>query len=115
RVLATEPSRINDRLAAAAEAIQLPMLIEALVGVSDSINVTGVNRATVNKFGEGVNAICDFKEKLNQLIENHNRWQEIDIVFRRIEGLMANDYSELENSWADLKAMTEGQVVNIKE
>ena len=115
RVLATEPSRINDRLAAAAEAIQLPMLIEALVGVRNSIDVTGVNRATVNKFGDGVNAICDLKEKLNQLIENHNRWQEIDIVFRRIEGLMTNDYSELENSWVDLKAMTEAQVVNIQE
>src|SRR6185436_13332443 len=95
RVLATEPSRINDRLAAAADALQLPMLIDALVGVRTSVDVTGVNRTTVNKFGDGVNAICDLKEKLNQLIENHNRWQEIDIVFRRIEGLMANDYSEL--------------------
>lgn len=115
RVLATEPSRINDRLAAAAEAIQLPMLIDALVGVRTSIDVTGVNRATVNKFGDGVNAICDLKEKLNALIENHNRWQEIDIVFRRIEGLMTNDYSELEYSWPDLKPMTESQVANIEE
>ena len=115
RVLATEPSRINDRLAAAAEAIQLPMLIEALVGVRNSIDVTGVNREKVNKFGDGVNAICDLKEKLYELIENHNRWQEIDIDFRRIEGLMTNDYSELENSWPDLKVMTEAQVVNIRE
>jgi hypothetical protein len=115
RVLATEPSRINDRLAAAAEAIQLPMLIDALVGVRNSIDVTGVNREKVNKFGNGVNAICDLKEKLYELIENHNRWQEIDIDFRRIEGLMTNDYSELENSWPDLKAMTESQVVNIKD
>jgi len=115
RVLATEPSRINDRLAAAAEAIQLPMLIEALVGVRNSIDVTGVNREKVNKFGNGVNAICDLKDKLYELIENHNRWQEIDIVFRRIEGLMTNDYSELEISWPDLKAMTEAQVVNITD
>ena len=115
RVLATEPSRINDRLVVAAEAIQLPMLIEALVGVRNSIDVTGVNREKVNKFGNGVNAICDLKEKLYELIENHNRWQEIDIDFRRIEGLMTDDYSELENSWVDLKAMTEAQVLNVKE
>jgi hypothetical protein len=115
RVLATEPSRINDKLAAAAEALQLPMLIDALVGVRTSVDITGVNRATVNKFGDGVNAICDLKEKLDKLIGSHNCWQEIDIVFRRIEGLMTNDYSELENSWADLKTMAESQVVNIEE
>src|SRR6185436_18203896 len=99
----------------AADALQLPMLIDALVGVRTSVDVTGVNRATVNRFGDGVNAICDLKENLDKLIESHNRWQEIDIVFRRIEGLMTNDYSELENSWADLKTMTESQVVNNEE
>lgn len=115
RILATEPSRINDRLSAAAEALDLPVLVDALVGVRNSIDVTGVNRATVNKFGDGVNAIVDLKESLDQLIESHNRWQEIDIVLRRIEGVMTEDYSELEISWSDLRTMIESQVVHIEE
>ena len=115
RILATEPSRINDRLAMAADALQLPALINALRGVRNTIDVDGINRTTVKKFGDGVSAICDLKEKLDTLIESHNRWQEIDIELRRIEGQMTSDNSELENSWTELKSMIESQVVNVEE
>jgi TIR domain-containing protein len=115
RILAREPSRINDRLAMAAEALQLPALIHALIGVRNTIDVDGINRAAVKKFTDGVSAICDLKEKLDTLIENHNRWQEIDIELRRIEGQMTSDNSELEYSWTELKRMIEPQVVEVEE
>ncbi|HKB64677.1 MAG TPA: toll/interleukin-1 receptor domain-containing protein [Pyrinomonadaceae bacterium] len=107
RILATEPSRINDRLAAAADALQLPMLVAALVGVRKCVDGSGVNSSAVKKFGDGVDAICGLKANLESLIDSHNRWQEIDIILRRIDGNMANDYGELQYSWPDLKQLTE--------
>lgn len=109
RVLATEPSRINDRLSAAAEALPLPMLVEALTGVRNSLDKTRVNPVTVKKFVDGVQALDGLKTSLATLIVSHNTWQNVDIVIRRIEGNMAQDYSELEYSWSDLKTMTETQ------
>ncbi|MEA2175940.1 MAG: hypothetical protein QOD00_3532 [Blastocatellia bacterium] len=115
RILSTEPSRINDRLAAAAEALPLPMLIEALTKVRDSLDEGRVNALTVSKFVEGVNAIDKLKGNLNSLIDSHNKWQEIDIIIRRVEGNMAQDNSELEYSWPDLKVMTETQCDGYEE
>lgn len=109
RILATEPSRINDRLAVAAEALPLPMLVDALSRVCDSLDSGRVNAVTMNKFEEGVHAIEELKGQLDALIDSHNQWQEIDIIIRRIEGAMAIDNSDLEESWPELKAKTEAQ------
>ncbi len=115
RTLATEPSRINDRLSAAAAGLPLPMLVEALTGVRNSLDRARVNPVTVKKFVDGVHAIDGLKVNLTTLIDSHNVWQEVDIVLRRIEGNMAQDYSELEYSWNDLKAMTETQANGCEE
>jgi hypothetical protein len=109
RVLAVRPSQINACLAAAAETLPLPRLVEDLKEVSDSLDGARVSSVTVSKFAEGVRAIEQLKENLSALIESHNNWQEIDLEIRRIEGNMAADYSELEDSWADLKVLTESQ------
>jgi hypothetical protein len=109
RVLAVRPSQINACLAAAAEALPLPRLVEDLTRVRDSLDSGRVSSLTVSKFASGVEAIELLKENLNALIDSHNKWQEIDLEIRRIEGNMAADYSELEDSWADLKVLTESQ------
>jgi len=109
RVLAVRPSQINACLAAAAEALPLPRLVEDLTKVRDSLDNARVSSVTVGRFAEGVQAIEQLKENLNALIDSHNKWQEIDLEIRRIEGNMAADYSELEDSWADLKVLTVSQ------
>lgn len=108
RILATEPSRINDRLATAAEGLQLPTLINALVGVRNCVDAAALNSSAARKFGEGVTAICELKENLDSLIDNHNKWQQIDIVLRRVDGNIRASLSELKTSWEEeLKAPTE--------
>jgi hypothetical protein len=109
RVLAVRPSQINACLATAAEALPLPRLVEDLTKVRDSLDDARVSAVTVSRFAEGVQAIEQLKENLNALIDSHNKWQEIDLEIRRIEGNMAADYSELEDSWADLKVLTVSQ------
>jgi hypothetical protein len=112
RILASEPSRINDRLVEAAEGLPMDALIKALSEVRDTIDGARVNPATVKRFVDGLKAIKEMDESLNTLIDSHNKWQEIDIVLRRIEGNMRKDlmdFSELENSWDDLKASTDAQ------
>ncbi|HEV7858588.1 MAG TPA: toll/interleukin-1 receptor domain-containing protein [Pyrinomonadaceae bacterium] len=109
RVLAVRPSQINACLAAAAEALPLARLVEDLTKVRDSLDGARVSAVTMSRFVEGVQAIEQLKEKLNALIESHNKWQEIDLEIRRIEGNMAADYTELEDSWADLRVLTQSQ------
>jgi hypothetical protein len=103
RVLATEPSRINDKLAVAAEALQLSMLIDALKRVSSSLARASVRQSTLEKFEQGIGSLEQLHSGLNGLIDSHNEWQQIDGILRRIEGSLPTDLSDLQESWEDLR------------
>jgi hypothetical protein len=109
RILASEPVPINVRLVAAAQALQMPELIEALTKVLNSLDGAGVDPVTVEIFRDGVQAIKELNESLNKMIDSHNKWQEIDSILRLIEGNIAIDFSDLEYSWDELKTKTETQ------
>jgi hypothetical protein len=107
KILNTLPTRINERLDAAARGIYLPNLVDALIKVRDNLNKFDIDSARRDKFEKGVAALTDLNVSLILQIESHTKWQEIDVELRPIEAGIARDLTELEESWPDLKRMVE--------
>jgi len=106
---------INGKLAAAAEALRLSRLVDALTDVRKCLSGAGVNPDSARKFEDGVHALDGLKESLRLLIAHHNEWQEVDVILRLVDGNMAIDYSELESFWPELKQKTEAQLDGYQE
>lgn len=107
RVLAIQPSRINTRLNAAARAIRLPTLVEAITFVCDHLHDPGLDAAKVDQFQSGMRALTHLLHRLSALVDDHDAWQAVDLEMRRIEAVMGQDTGELEMSWPSLKALAE--------
>jgi len=104
-ILASQPSRLNDRLDEAARALPLRPLVNALTDVRNSLDQRNINPTTLQKFTTGVTALSELSASLNVLNDSHSKWQEIDLINRRIEGSIFRDTSDLEFSWDELKTM----------
>jgi hypothetical protein len=115
RVLATETSNINARLVGVAEGLPLKELKESLATVRDCIHAMGVNPTAFERLADGVQAIIKLSKSLDMMIASHNRWQYIDNHLRRIERNISSDFSELENSWDELKMLAETQCDGCEE
>jgi hypothetical protein len=106
RVLAIQPSQINTRLNDAARALRLPALVAALTSVRDQLAQLDLDVAKMRQFDAGVEALANLNQSLAALVDEHDRWQIVDLELRRIEAAMRNDTMELEMSWPSLKEMT---------
>jgi TIR domain-containing protein len=107
QVLFIQPVLINTRMNEAARALPLPSLVNALSGVSQTLDLAPVNPNTVRKFKSGVAALSNLHTELTSLIKEHDKWQEVDIELRRIEATLGQDLADLELSWSDLKKNTD--------
>ncbi len=107
RVLAVQPSRINTRLNAAARAIRLPALVEAISCVCENLLDLHLDAAKVGQFQSGMQALTHLLHRLSSLVDEHDAWQVVDLEMRRIEATMGQDTEELAMSWPDLKVMAE--------
>lgn len=115
RVLAIQPSRINTSLNTAAKALRLPTLAQTLTKIRDKLINTNLDAEKIEEFRTGVNALTELEKTLTELIESHDRWQEIDLELKRIQATLDKDTFELELFWLDLKAMVEVQYQNCEE
>ncbi|HEX8089190.1 MAG TPA: toll/interleukin-1 receptor domain-containing protein [Blastocatellia bacterium] len=115
RVLAMEPPVINYRLVAVAEGMEMAVFINALSIVCSSLYGARINPIVVRRLINSLQEIKELNESLPALIDSHNKWQEIDIVLRRIELNMSIDFSDLENSWDELKTLVETQCDGCEE
>jgi len=107
RVLAVQPSQINTRLNAAARALRLSALVEAMTFLSDNLEQADLDAEQVGRFEAGVDALVSLNDKLTAFVQEHDRWQVVDLELRRIEANIKQDLLELEMSWPDLKAKIE--------
>jgi hypothetical protein len=103
RVIALQPSSINQRLNATARALRLGALIEALTAIQVALSSLPLDRARVAQFESGVAALRSLDARLTTLVEAHNRWQTVERMLSRIEDVMAYDLTELEFSWPDVQ------------
>jgi len=107
RVLNLQPSLINTHLNDAARALRLPTLMKALTQVRDTLSRPDLDPEKIRQFEAGVAALTSLNHDLATLIDEHDRWQVVDCVLRRIEDRLEQDLDELEWSWPDLKAKGE--------
>ncbi|HSN77097.1 MAG TPA: CHAT domain-containing protein [Anaerolineae bacterium] len=104
RVLDRHPTRINERLNAAARALRLVAIEQSMLSIRKDLRRLKLAPQQVRRFESGVTALGDLGEHLTQLVEDHDRWQAIDLELRRVEAVMAHDPGEIRASWPELRA-----------
>jgi len=105
RTLSIQPTRINTRLTAAARALRLPALVQALAVAREHLAAPGLEAEKVRQFQAGVEGLDNLGRSLQAQVDDHDHWQGVDVELRRIEALIEPDLAELQMSWPDLKAI----------
>ncbi len=111
RVLYRHPTRINERLNAAARALRFTALVKDLSIILDLLRGqpfrTPAQSEQVEQLETGVTALTTLSQGLSSLLSKHDRWQAVDLELRRIEAGITQDLMELEISWPSLLPMLE--------
>ena len=107
RVLDLHPTRINARLNASARALRLAAIEQGMRSIRRDVRQLKLAPKQVRRFESGVIALGALGEHLAQLVEDHDRWQAIDLELRRVENLMILDLGEVRASWPELKAQVD--------
>jgi hypothetical protein len=105
RVLAVQPSHINTRLNAAARALRLNDLVDALTLLRDRFSGGGLDPAKIQTFSESIRSLLTLQQNLTALVIEHDRWQALDLDLRRIQQNLRTDVLELELSWDRVQIM----------
>ncbi len=103
RVIALQPSGVNQRLAAAARALRLGALVEAMRAIHAALGELALDQDKVRQFEQGVTALRSLDAQLMALIDAHDQWQAVERMLGRIEDVMVYDLTELELSWPDVR------------
>jgi hypothetical protein len=103
RVIALQPSSINQRLNVTARALRLGALVDALSAIQAALSSLPLDRTRLAQFESGVEALRSLDARLTTLVEAHNRWQAVERMLSRIEDVIAYDLTELEFSWPDVQ------------
>lgn len=104
RVLDRHPARINERLNAVLRTLRLAAVEQALLSIRRDLRRLKLPPQQVRRFERGVRALSALGLQLAQLVEDHDRWQAIDLELRRIEALLNHDLGEIQASWPELRA-----------
>ena len=117
RVIASEPSQINRALVSTARVLRLPILIEAMSNILNTIVDSQLEATKINQLKDSVTSLRKLNDRLKLLITSHDNWQRIDIELRRIENVneYTSDLLELEMSWQDLRVEVEKQYQDSQE
>jgi hypothetical protein len=105
RVLAIQPSQINTRLNAAARALRLAALVEALTVLRDRFTGGGLDPAKIQTFSDSIRSMAALQQNLTALVVEHDQWQALDLDLRRIQQNLKTDALELELSWDRVQIM----------
>lgn len=105
RVLAVQPSQINTRLNAAARALRLGAIVEALAELLDRFTRGGLDPARAATFRDSIKSLEALQKSLTALVVEHDRWQALDLDLRRIHQNLKIDALELELSWERVHIM----------
>lgn len=103
RVLTTQPSLINARLNTAARSLRLTSLVEGMSAVRNWLRTAGYDATRISQIELGVAGLTTLSASLATLVDEHDRWQIVDLDLRRIEQFIDQDITELELSWPDVR------------
>lgn len=103
RVIALQPSGINQRLNLAARTLRLEALVQAMAAIRNGLSMLNLDSDKIAQFEAGVAALGSLHARLVTLVEAHDNWQALERILSRIEDVMVYDLSELELSWPDVE------------
>ncbi len=113
RILNRQPSRINAQLVATATTLRLDNIEQAIGTICDSMLGSGLDVDNViDEVQRGVGALAGLDDRLNNLVREHNGWQEIDDELRRVEASLSRSIEDLEDAWIDLDPLTRNMLVD---
>jgi hypothetical protein len=115
RLLTTQPTLINKSLNQTARVLRLPALTEALARICERLGTLELDASKVGQFETGVQALRQLDHGLTILVDDHDRWQTLDLELRRIEGTLDHDLFDLEMSWPDVKTHGEPLFGNLAD
>jgi hypothetical protein len=104
RILMNQPARINSLLNHTAQTLRLPELLKALAGVSSTIKELDLDSEKVAVFQSGLTALADLNKLLGLLVEDHHRWQMLEVEIRQAGNSIGNDLANFEISWVYVKS-----------
>jgi len=107
RILSTQPARINLLLNHCARDLRLPTLLSALAIICETLASLHLDARRVAAFQSGVDALSAMDQQLSSLVENHDRWQALDVELRLIEASLDHGLLDLEMSWPEVKLKAE--------
>jgi hypothetical protein len=107
RVIDREPSRINTRLVAAADALRLSDLIEAMTTLHDKLTHSRLDLVATQQIAESIDALVRLNASLHAQVKYHQSWQDIEDELRRVETNLDRDYDELVRAWPDVRVMAQ--------
>ena len=105
KVLASQPSRINDRLVTTAGQLALGAVADTLRKVCAAAANMLFDEEAQSRLGEftkGIDSLGQLDRNLSILINNHNCLQEIDDSLRRFELTLRPSPVEIAETWVDL-------------
>ncbi len=113
RILNRQPSRINAQLVATATTLRLDNIEQAIGTICNSMLGSGLDVDNViDEVQRGVGALAGLDDRLNNLVREHNGWQEIDDELRRVEASLSRSTEDLEDAWIDLEPLTRNMLVD---
>ncbi|MCB0107779.1 MAG: CHAT domain-containing protein, partial [Caldilineaceae bacterium] len=102
RVLALQPSNVNHRLSSAARALRLDTIVTSLRAIRKELGEVQVAAPQLDQLDSGIHELEMLNTQLDQLVAEHDQWQDVQRILGRIEDMMVYDLTELEFSWPDL-------------
>lgn len=105
RLLAREPSRINRRLVATANALHLDKMVEAMTNVRDTPGLRHVDQIVLRQLIDGVTVLGKLNASFMALVNTQDACQSLDDHLRMIEVNLDRDVHEIELSWPTLATM----------
>jgi hypothetical protein len=115
RLLTTQPALVNKSLNQTARVLRLPALTEVLARICERLASLELDTGKVEQFETGVRALQQLDRGLATLVDDHDRWQALDLELRRIEGTLDHDLFDLEMSWPDVKTRGEPLYLNVAD
>jgi hypothetical protein len=106
-VLDVFPSLINGAMLAAAEALRLPDLADALMGLRDRLETIQITPEKIRQFEDGVSELRRLEQDLAALVHEHDTWQQVDVDLRQIDDSVLEDLTEFTLAWAEVRKNVE--------
>lgn len=110
RVLSTRPAQVNTDLLKAIRGMKLRVLFGELMRIGEEMARAEVAENDVRTFTTGGRDLGRFDREITDLMEQHDRWQEIDVEASRIDNNWKGHPRELNASWPRLSTMVREQL-----